>query len=123
VTRVLPDSELEHFPALEWSEVAESSSPELLTALTRVLDSQDGGTLSREQCLLLANAQGDDLLALLVAADVLRRDLVGNLVTYVVNRNMQILRVQPRPPRSRQLLSQSRDHGAEGGPGLGAGRN
>jgi 7,8-didemethyl-8-hydroxy-5-deazariboflavin synthase CofH subunit len=93
VTRVLPDSELERFPALEWSEVAESCAPELLTALERVLTSQDGGTLSREQCLLLANAQGDDLLALLVAADVLRRDLVGNLVTYVVNRNINFTNV------------------------------
>ena len=93
MTRVLPDSELERFPALEWSEVAESCAPELLTALERVLTSQDGGTLSREQCLLLANAQGDDLLALLVAADVLRRDLVGNLVTYVVNRNINFTNV------------------------------
>ena len=93
MTRVLPDSELERFPALEWSEVAESCAPELLTALERVLTSQDGGTLSREQCLLLANAQGNDLLALLVAADVLRRDLVGNLVTYVVNRNINFTNV------------------------------
>ncbi len=49
--------------------------------------------LTREQCLLLANAEGDDLLALLVAADMLRRDLVGNLVTYVVNRNMNFTNV------------------------------
>jgi 7,8-didemethyl-8-hydroxy-5-deazariboflavin synthase CofH subunit len=93
VTRVLPDSELEDFPALDWPAIAASASPELCAALEQVMSSQDGGTLSREQCLLLANAQGDDLLALLVAADMLRRDLVGNLVTYVVNRNMNFTNV------------------------------
>jgi FO synthase len=93
VTRVLPDSELEDFPALDWPAIAASASPELCAALEQVMSSQDGGTLSPEQCLLLANAQGDDLLALLVAADMLRRDLVGNLVTYVVNRNMNFTNV------------------------------
>jgi len=93
VTRVLPDSELENFPALDWPAIAASASPELCAALEQVMSSLDGGTLSREQCLLLANAQGDDLLALLVAADMLRRDLVGNLVTYVVNRNMNFTNV------------------------------
>src|SRR6266849_7197001 len=57
------------------------------------MSSQDGGTLSREQCLLLANAEGDDLLGLLVAADMLRNDLVGNLITYVVNRNINFTNV------------------------------
>ena len=31
--------------------------------------------------------------ALLVAADILRRELVGNLVTYVVNRNINFTNV------------------------------
>ncbi len=93
MTRVLSDTELERFPELEWSEVAVSISPELRAALEYVLASQDGGELSREQCLLLANAEGDDLLGLLVAADMLRRDLVGNLVTYVVNRNINFTNV------------------------------
>src|SRR5690349_16620194 len=55
--------------------------------------SQDGSVLTREQCLQLAHAEGDDLLALLVAADIFCRDLVGNLVTYVVNRNMNFTNV------------------------------
>ncbi len=93
VTRVLPDSELESFPALEWSGIAASTSSEVGNALEQVMASQDGSVLSREQCLLLANAEGDDLLALLVAADMLRRDLVGNLVTYVVNRNINFTNV------------------------------
>jgi 7,8-didemethyl-8-hydroxy-5-deazariboflavin synthase CofH subunit len=91
--RPLPDSELESFPALEWPAVAESMSSAARNALEKVLASQDGGFLSREESLLLANAEGDDLLGLLVAADMLRRDLVGNLVTYVVNRNINFTNV------------------------------
>jgi FO synthase len=93
VTRVLSDSELEDFPRLEWPAVAARASAELRAALEQVMSSQDGGALAREQCLLLANAEGDDLLALLVAADMLRHDLVGNLVTYVVNRNINFTNV------------------------------
>ena len=62
MTRVLPDSELETFPALEWSEIAGRMSSESRNALDQVLASQDGSVLSREQCLLLANAEGDNLL-------------------------------------------------------------
>jgi 7,8-didemethyl-8-hydroxy-5-deazariboflavin synthase CofH subunit len=93
VIRTLTQSELEGFPALEWSDIASRISHEARAALDQALESQDGGHLSREQCLLLAHAEGDDLLALLVAADTLRRDLVGNLVTYVVNRNINFTNV------------------------------
>jgi len=93
VTRVLPDSELERFSAADWSLLAPIISPRVRTALELVLESQDGGVLSSEQCLALANAEGDDLLGLLVAADALRRDLAGNLVTYVVNRNINFTNV------------------------------
>jgi 7,8-didemethyl-8-hydroxy-5-deazariboflavin synthase CofH subunit len=93
VTRLISDSELQDFPALEWHRIAATTSSELGNALDQVMASQDGSLLSREQCLLLANAEGDDLLALLVAADMLRRDVVGNLVTYVVNRNINFTNV------------------------------
>ncbi len=93
MSRVLTDSELQGFPELEWPEVAARLSSPLRTALELVLESQDGASLSREQCLLLASAQGDGLLGLLLAADTLRRDLVGNLVTYVVNRNINFTNV------------------------------
>jgi 7,8-didemethyl-8-hydroxy-5-deazariboflavin synthase CofH subunit len=93
VIRTLTQSELENFPSLEWSDIASRITPLTRAALDQVLESQDGGRLSREQCLLLANAEGDDLLGLLVAADTLRRDLVGNLVTYVVNRNINFTNV------------------------------
>jgi FO synthase len=93
VIRTLTQSEVESFPSLEWSDIVSRITPLTRTALDQVLETQDGGHLSREQCLLLAHAEGDDLLALLVAADTLRRDLVGNLVTYVVNRNINFTNV------------------------------
>jgi FO synthase len=93
VGRILADSELELFPALDWSQVEPRLSSSFRTALELVLETEHGGVLSREQSLALANAEGDDLLGLLVAADALRRDLVGNLVTYVVNRNINFTNV------------------------------
>jgi FO synthase len=93
MARVLTQSELEGFPSLEWSGVAAKLGVQVRVALERVMDSQDGGALSREQCLALANAEGDDLLGLLVAADDLRREIAGNLVTYVVNRNINFTNV------------------------------
>ena len=93
MTRVLDRYELEDFPALEWPDIAPRLSRESRTALEQVMETLDGGVLTREQCSLLANADGDDLLGLLVAADALRRELVGNIVTYVVNRNINFTNV------------------------------
>src|SRR4051812_20270405 len=62
-------------------------------AIERVMESHDGSALSLEQCSLLANAEGDDLLGLLVAADLLRNELAGNIVTYVVNRNINFTNI------------------------------
>jgi FO synthase len=93
VPRIISSSELESFPSLDWSEAALGTTREVRAALDLVLDSQDGSGLSREQYLLLAHAEGDDLLGLLTAADALRREIVGNLVTYVVNRNINFTNV------------------------------
>jgi 7,8-didemethyl-8-hydroxy-5-deazariboflavin synthase CofH subunit len=93
MTRVLSQSELEDFPTLEWSNIAPDISCESRTALEQVMQTLDGAILTREQCLILANAEGDDLLGLLVAADALRRELAGNIVTYVVNRNINFTNV------------------------------
>ncbi len=91
--RVLTQPELENFPSLEWQDISPRLAPDFRVALEQVLVTQDGGTLSPEQSLLLANAEGDDLLGLLVAANDLRRELVGNLVTYVVNRNINFTNI------------------------------
>ncbi|HYL13109.1 MAG TPA: 5-amino-6-(D-ribitylamino)uracil--L-tyrosine 4-hydroxyphenyl transferase CofH [Terriglobales bacterium] len=93
MARSLSPSELKSFPSLDWSDIAPRLTPACHSALERVLETQDGATLSREQCLRLANAEGDDLLGLLVAADFLRRELAGNIVTYVVNRNINFTNV------------------------------
>jgi len=93
MTRVLTQPELESFPSLDWSDIAPRISRPSRAALERVMETLDGGVLTGEQCALLANAAGDDLLGLLVAADALRRELVGNIVTYVVNRNINFTNV------------------------------
>lgn len=52
-----------------------------------------GEELSFEQGLQLATAQGPDLEALIAVADHLRRQTVGETITYVVNRNINFTNV------------------------------
>jgi 7,8-didemethyl-8-hydroxy-5-deazariboflavin synthase CofH subunit len=91
--RSLAQSDLENFPSLNWSDVAPGIATAVRSALETVLTTLDGGSLSREECSLLANCGGHDLLGLLVAANELRAELVGNLVTYVVNRNINFTNI------------------------------
>jgi 7,8-didemethyl-8-hydroxy-5-deazariboflavin synthase CofH subunit len=93
VPRLLTQSELENFPALDWSDIAPRVSSSVRAALEQSMATLDGSVLTRDESLLLANADGDDLLGLLLAADFIRRELVGNLVTYVVNRNINFTNV------------------------------
>ncbi len=86
-------SELEHFPSLTWEEAAAKSCSGIRSALERLLEKQDGGCLSEPECLALARAEGPDLAALVVAGDALRRELAGNIVTYVVNRNINFTNI------------------------------
>ncbi len=86
-------SELEHFTALTWDEIAPRASVAIRGALENVLEQQDGACLCDEERSALANCDSADLLALLVAADTLRRDLVGNIVSYVVNRNINFTNI------------------------------
>jgi len=91
--RTCTPEELKNFAQLEWNDVATCATNQVRRPLERVLELQDGGRLTREQCVFLANAEGDDLLALLVAANELRRELAGNIVTYVVNRNINFTNI------------------------------
>ena len=91
--RAVAQPELENFPSLEWIEIAARLTPAVRASLETVLSTQDGGSLSREECVLLANTDGHDLLGLLVAANELRAELAGNLVTYVVNRNINFTNI------------------------------
>jgi FO synthase len=67
-----------------------SCSSELLQCLEA---SRAGHELTFDQGLLLANAQGDDLQALVTFADRLRRETAGDAITYVVNRNINFTNV------------------------------
>jgi 7,8-didemethyl-8-hydroxy-5-deazariboflavin synthase CofH subunit len=93
VARQLSPSELEHFPALDWSEIAPRLSHPVRRALETILETQRGGSLSLEESLVLAHSEGDDIFGLLVAANLLRSELVGNIVTYVVNRNINFTNI------------------------------
>jgi 7,8-didemethyl-8-hydroxy-5-deazariboflavin synthase CofH subunit len=85
--------ELEHFPQVSWDDAAPAASLAIRSALDRVLEKQNADGLSDDERRALANCSGDDVVALLLAADTLRRDLVGNIVTYVVNRNMNFTNI------------------------------
>jgi 7,8-didemethyl-8-hydroxy-5-deazariboflavin synthase CofH subunit len=87
----IPD--LGTIPSLDWSDVVQATSFECRIAIEKALANQSGGTLSYDECLTLANAEGHDLLALIVAANEMREELVGNIVTYVVNRNINFTNI------------------------------
>ena len=91
--RTSTQTEIENFPQLDWPDLAPLVQADVRRAIERVLETQDGTALTRDQCLLLANAEGDDRLGLLVAADRLRGELAGNIVTYVVNRNINFTNI------------------------------
>jgi len=76
-----------------WDDVQHRVSSPVRATLEKVLSSLDGGTLTRDECLLLANSHGDDLFGLVVAADEVRRRLVGDVVSYVVTRNLNFTNI------------------------------
>ena len=86
-------SELKDFHSLSWSDIAPRLSCPIRSSLEKVVATQDGGNLSPEECYALADAQGENLLGLLVAANILRAELAGNIVTYVVNRNINFTNI------------------------------
>jgi 7,8-didemethyl-8-hydroxy-5-deazariboflavin synthase CofH subunit len=93
VPRQLSIMELESFPSLDWFDVAGTVSPAVRSSLERILESQNGESISLQEAYALASVDGDDLLGLLAAANLLRAELCGNLVTYVVNRNINFTNI------------------------------
>ena len=71
-------------PTLDWASAAVRS------ALARALD---GGEVSIADGLALATARGRNLQAVALAADEMRRRQVGDVVTFVVNRNINFTNV------------------------------
>lgn len=66
------------------------ASPGIRALVERVLD---GGTLGIDEGVRLLESEGDDVLALIAAADAIRKADVGDDVTYVVNRNLNFTNV------------------------------
>src|SRR5271169_1466385 len=93
MARPFTTADLESFHTLDWRELEPRLSASVRRALGKVLEAADGCALSLEQQRLLAHAEGDDLLGMLCAADRLRHQLVGDTVTYVVNRNINFTNV------------------------------
>ena len=93
MSRELSSQELENFPSLDWSSAAPAVAPAVRSSLERILATLDGNSISNEEAFALARCEGDDLLGLLAAANVLRVELTGNLVTYVVNRNINFTNI------------------------------
>jgi 7,8-didemethyl-8-hydroxy-5-deazariboflavin synthase CofH subunit len=93
VARRLSPVELENFPALDWSRVASQVAPGIRSALEKILETQNGDAIAAEEASEMAHAEGDDLLGLLAAANLLRAELSGNIVTYVVNRNINFTNI------------------------------
>jgi FO synthase len=76
-----------------WQQLTPRLRSAIRDPLQRVLATNDGASLTHEDCLTLAETSGDELVALAAAADILRQRLVGDNVTYVVNRNINFTNV------------------------------
>ena len=81
--------------SLEWRDlpldrVLRAATPKVADPLEKVLAGKD---LDLEEGLTLATVEGDDLLALVKIADEIRRRVVGDRITYVVNRNLNFTNV------------------------------
>src|SRR5438093_1277679 len=81
-----------NFPHLQSSldRLLSIASVETASILDRTLSGHD---LSIDQAQLLFDADGPDLLAMIAAADQLRARTVGDVVTYVINRNINFTNV------------------------------
>ena len=93
MSREFAPPELKSFYSLDWTDITPRLGPALRSSLEKVLETQNGADLSLEESYALANSEGDDLLGLLVAANLLRAELAGNIVTYVVNRNINFTNI------------------------------
>jgi FO synthase len=93
MSRHLSISELENFPSLNWLAIAPQLTSAVRASLEGILETQNGNAVSQEEAYALAHAEGDDLLGLLAAANLLRAEISGNIVTYVVNRNINFTNI------------------------------
>src|ERR1041384_4172004 len=70
--------------------VLDGAAPEVRTILARTLDEKE---LSLDDALALSETRGRDLQAMTIVADEMRRRQAGDVVTFVVNRNVNFTNV------------------------------
>ncbi len=75
---------------IPWQRALQSARLNVANPLEKALAGVD---LGLEEGLTLANVEGDDLVALVRVADEIRRRVVGDRITYVVNRNLNFTNV------------------------------
>ena len=75
---------------IPWERALAAASPNVSSILDKALAGTD---LGLEEGLALAHAEGNDLTALVKAADEIRRRVAGDRITYVVNRNLNFTNV------------------------------
>lgn len=75
---------------IPWERALRAARPNVANPLEKALAGED---LGLEEGLILANVEGDDLLALVRVADEMRRRVVGDRITYVVNRNLNFTNI------------------------------
>ena len=69
-------------------------TPNVLPSMSRTIDrAMDGTRLGEREIARLFEAEGADFSAIVAAADALRREVCGDTVTYVVNRNINYTNV------------------------------
>ena len=76
--------------ASTFGELAGTLNPEVVAVLDRALGGED---ITADEATLLFHTTGPDYNATVLAADELRRRTVGDIVTYVVNRNINFTNV------------------------------
>ncbi len=75
---------------VSWEQALGSAAPPIARCLEKALAGDD---LDCDEGLLLSAVDGSDLLALVKVADELRRRAVGDVITYVVNRNLNFTNI------------------------------
>jgi 7,8-didemethyl-8-hydroxy-5-deazariboflavin synthase CofH subunit len=75
---------------MSWERALAAAAPNVACALEKVLAGKD---LRFEEGLKLATVEGNDFVALVKVADELRRRVVGDRITYVVNRNLNFTNI------------------------------
>src|SRR5690242_13063213 len=74
----------------DYEELAPALAPGLRAALDAALEGRD---LGRDEAIWVAKARGKELAAVAAVADRLRRQTVGEEVSYVVNRNINFTNI------------------------------